>query len=225
LTQENRAQKSRQKTFFLCLKNSILMLSLSPIIMIIIDEIAVDPKVAQMQFACDLGVCKGACCTLKGGRGAPLNDEEVDEIYSAYPVVKKYLPAEHARWIRDHGLVEGEPGRYATQCKDEEACVFVFYENGIAKCSFEKAYINGETQWRKPTSCHLFPLRARDEMGSELRFEYLNECEPAFIRGTRENIPLFKFLKDVLVREYGAEWYERFANECEVQSGNSEWGD
>ncbi len=193
--------------------------------MIIIDEIAVDPKVPQMHFACDLGMCKGACCTLKGGRGAPVTDEEVEEIYRAYPVVKKYLPAEHTKWIRDHGLVEGEPGRYATQCKDEQACVFVFYESGIAKCSFEKGFINGEIPWRKPTSCHLFPLRTGNGIGSELRFEYLNECEPAFTKGIRENVPLFKFLKDVLVREYGVEWYERFETECEGRSGKSEQGD
>ena len=189
--------------------------------MIIIDEISVDLRVPQMRFACDLVQCKGACCTLKGGRGAPITDDEVDEIYAAYPVIKKYLPAEHVTWIRDHGLVEGAPGRYATQCKDEEACVFVFYEHGVAKCSFEKAYLNGEIQWRKPASCHLFPLRASHGPETELRFEYLHECEPAFDRGLRENIPLFKFLKDVLVREYGVEWYGRFESECKVRSGSS----
>jgi Protein of unknown function (DUF3109) len=193
--------------------------------MIIIDEIAVDPKVPQMHFACDLEVCKGACCTLKGGRGAPVTDEEVEEIYKAYPVIKKYLPADHAKWIRDYGLVEGEPERYATQCIDEQACVFVYYESGIAKCSFERAYLNGEIQWRKPVSCHLFPLRAENGHGAELRFEYLHECEPAFNRGDREKIPLFKFLKEVLVREHGTEWYERFEAECEQRAGKLERGD
>jgi len=183
--------------------------------MIIIDEITIDPKVPEIRFACDLLACKGACCTLKGGRGAPLTDDEVDEIYAAYPVVRKYLPAEHLRWVREHGLVEGGPGSYATECKDEGACVFVFYENGVAKCSFEKAYLNGEIQWRKPVSCHLFPLRARKGSTPELRFEYIHECEPALARGARENIHLFRFLKDVIERKYGAAWYARFMMECE----------
>ena len=193
--------------------------------MILIDEIAVDLKVPQMHFACDLGECKGACCTLKGGRGAPLTDDEVEEIYAAYPKVMKYLPAEHKKWIQDHGLVEGEPGRYATECKDEEACVFVFYEQGIAKCSFEKAYLSGEIKWRKPISCHLFPLRAGGGPSSDLRFEYLHECEPAFAKGLREKTRLFRFLKDVLVRVYGEEWYKHFETECEERSADSRRGD
>lgn len=193
--------------------------------MFIIDEIAVDLKVPQMRFACDLVECKGACCTLKGGRGAPVSDEEVEEIYDAYAIVRKYLPLEHRVWIQDHGLVEGDPGRYATQCRDEQACVFVFYDSGVAKCSFEKAFLNGEIEWRKPISCHLFPLRALNGLAPELRFEYLHECEPAFSKGLRDNVPLFKFLKEVLVRAYGIEWYERFETECEERTGNSQRGD
>jgi len=149
----------------------------------------------DVHFACNLGECKGACCTLNGGRGAPVTDEEVDEIYNAYPVVKKYLPKEHTEWIERHGLVEGAPGYYATQCKDEQACVFVYYDDGIAKCSFEKGFHNKEIQWRKPLSCHLFPLRTSYGTPEQLRFEYLHECEPASKKGSREKFPLFKFFE------------------------------
>ncbi|HTR81024.1 MAG TPA: DUF3109 family protein [Bacteroidota bacterium] len=193
--------------------------------MFVIDEIAVGANVPHLHFACDLGACKGACCTLKGGRGAPVSDGEVDEIYNAYPIVEKYLPDEHKAWIEQHGLVEGSPGRYATVCIEEEACVFVHYEKGVAKCSFEKAFHNGEILWRKPLSCHLFPLRGSDESGHELRFEYLPECEPALIKGAREDVSLFKFLKDVLVRAYGDAWYDRFAAECEKRIPISEHRD
>ena len=141
--------------------------------MFTIDEILVDRRIADVHFACDLGECKGACCTLKGGRGAPVTDEEVEEIFAAYPAVKKYLPKEHVDWIELHGLVEGGRGYYATQCREEQACVFVYYDNGIAKCSFEKGFHNKEIQWRKPLSCHLFPLRASDGTPEQLRFEYL----------------------------------------------------
>ncbi|MGA9408153.1 MAG: DUF3109 family protein [Bacteroidota bacterium] len=193
--------------------------------MFTIDEINVDTKAADLHFACDLAECKGACCTLQGGRGAPITDNEVDEIYNAYPVVKKYLSKEHKEWIERHGLVEGSPGYYATQCKNNQACVFVFYDDGVAKCSFEKAFHNKEIQWRKPLSCHLFPLRASYGVPEQLRFEYLHECEPAFKKGSREKIPLFKFLRDVLVRAYGRPWYEQFEAECEERSSNSERGD
>ena len=193
--------------------------------MFTIEEIRVDGRVADVQFACDLNECKGACCTLKGGRGAPVTDEEVDEIYNAYEIVKKYLPKEHREWIEFHGLVDGGPGFYATQCRNEEACVFVYYENGIAKCSFERSFHNGEIQWRKPLSCHLFPLRASYNSPEQLRFEYLHECEPAFKRGSSERIPLFKFLKDVLVRAYGRAWYRQLEDECGKRSSISSRGD
>ena len=193
--------------------------------MFTIDEILVDDRIADVPFACDLGECKGACCTLNGGRGAPVTDEEVDEIYTAYPVVKKYLPKEHTEWIERHGLVEGAPGYFATQCRNEQACVFVYYDNGVAKCSFEKGFLNKEIRWRKPLSCHLFPLRASYGSPEQLRFEYLHECEPAFKKGSREKFPLFKFLKDVLVRAYGRTWYQRFETECEERSCNSQRGD
>jgi Protein of unknown function (DUF3109). len=193
--------------------------------MFTIDEIFVESKVADVHFACDLVQCKGACCTLKGGRGAPVTDLEVDEIYDALPIVKKYLPQEHRDWIKRHGVVDGFSGFYATQCVDEEACVFVHYENGVAKCSFETAFHKKEIQWRKPLSCHLFPLRISHGMAKEMRFEFLPECEPALEKGGREKVPLFKFLKEVLVRAFGKEWHERFARECEERSYISEKGD
>lgn len=177
-------------------------------------EIQVPSDVADIQFACDLARCKGACCTLKGGRGAPITRDEVEEIRRAFPVVRKYLPQEHREWIARNGLVEGVAGYQATQCIEQGACVYVHYEGGVAKCSFETAFHNNELEWRKPLSCHLFPLRVGHGLPKDLRFEYLNECEPALAKGSRERIPLYAFLKDVLVRAFGREWYDRLAAEC-----------
>ena len=182
--------------------------------MFTIDNISVEEKIGGVHFACDLEACKGACCTLKGGRGAPVSDGEVDEIFKAYPVIKKYLSADHREWIEHNGLVEGVPGYYATQCVNEEACVFVHYENGIAKCSFEKAFHKKEIGWRKPLSCHLFPLRMNDNLAPQLRFEFLAECEPAFRKGEREGSRLYRFLETVLVRAFGTDWYKKFERQC-----------
>ena len=193
--------------------------------MFTIENILIENKVAEVNFACDLNRCKGACCTLKGGRGAPVTDLEVEEIYNALPAVEKYLPQNHRDWITHHGVVDGFSGFYATQCVDEEACVFVHYEHGIAKCSFETAFHKKEIQWRKPLSCHLFPLRVSHGMPKEIRFEFLPECAPALERGAREQVPLFAFLKEVLIRAFGKEWYERFARDSNVQSRISERGD
>ncbi len=186
------------------------------------NKISVERNDAKINFACDLAQCKGACCTMKGARGAPLSDNEVDEIYKAFPVVKRYLSKEHLSVIKKYGMIQGDTGNFATQCVNEQACVFVYYENGIAKCSFEKAFFNGETEWRKPLSCHLFPFRQSYNGTRQLFFEYIRECAPALERGTREKIPVYKFLKDALVRTYSEKSYEELSAELEHDKGKGE---
>ena len=186
--------------------------------MFTIGEIAVEPEVADVHFACDLGSCKGACCTLKGGRGAPVTEEEATEIYAAFPVVRKYLPQKHREWIERHGMMEGYTGAFTTRCVDDRACVFVHYEAEIARCSFETAYSKNEINWQKPLSCHLFPLRLSRGIVKEVHYEILEECAPAVRKGNAERTPLRIFLKDVLVRAFGAGWYEQFVAGCAEQS-------
>jgi Fe-S-cluster containining protein len=173
--------------------------------MILIGEIAVDDSVLGTKFACDLNACKGACCTFPGGRGAPLADAEVAEIEQAFPAVKQYLPELHAAVIERNGLVDGSPGNYATQCVDGKACVFVYYDGDIAKCSFERAFYEKKISWHKPLSCHLFPLRIRKD-GNEVHYEYFSECHPALERGSSEGIPVHRFVAAPLERAFGAQW-------------------
>ncbi len=184
--------------------------------MFVIQETTVDQPVASIKFACDLKSCKGACCTLRGGRGAPLLSEEISEIQKAYPIIKKYLSDEHLARIDEMGLFEGSEEDYTTPCYENRACVFVTYENGIAKCSFEKAYLKGEISWRKPLSCHLFPIRIDRGTQDHLRFEFISECNPALDKGSEEDIYLTDFLKEALVRAYGEPWYERFLQLCKT---------
>ena len=176
--------------------------------MFVISEISVHESVAETKFACDLEACKGACCTFPGGRGAPLRDDEVAEIEKAFPLVESTLPPEHRNAIKRHGLVDGSSGNFATQCVEGKACVFVFYDKDIAKCSFEKAFLEKKIQWRKPLSCHLFPIRiARD--GGGIHYEYFSECEPALERGRKEGIALHRFSSEPLQRAFGKEFTEK----------------
>jgi hypothetical protein len=169
--------------------------------------------ITDASFACDLVRCKGACCTVPGGRGAPLLDNEIDEIQRAFPIVRKYLSAEHLAVLEAKGLVEGQPGDFVTPCVNNRACAYVTYEQGIAKCSFEKAYHNRELTWRKPLSCHLFPLRLDQRERLRLRYEYLVDCEPALERGKREGIPLVEFLREPLIRAFGDDWYRQLLDD------------
>jgi uncharacterized protein DUF3109 len=182
--------------------------------MFIVGEAVIDEAVAQARFSCDLAQCRGACCTLPGGRGAPLMDSELEELQRATPFAAKYLSEEHRRIAARHGVFEGLPGGYSTVCLNDRDCLFVTYEGSVARCSLEKAYLNGETAWRKPISCHLFPIRISTDAMQIVRYEKIPECSPARRSGEAANVPLSLFLKDALVRRYGEQWYERFRIEC-----------
>lgn len=177
--------------------------------MFVIGEAVIDDTVGHVAFCCDLHVCKGACCCISGGRGAPLQDEEVREIKKAYPIVKQYLSEKSVQTIETFGLVDGMPGDHATMCVEQRECVFVYFDDdGIAKCSFERAWQEGKIDWRKPISCHLFPIRVHRLGRDFLRYVEIEECAGARKRGQAEKVELIRFLKDPLVRRFGDAWYQ-----------------
>ncbi len=186
--------------------------------MFVIGEAVIDEAVSRVSFRCDLAVCKGACCCIAGGRGAPLEDDEVQEIARALPFVARYLSEDSLHAIETMGPVEGRPGDYATTCIDERECVFVTMQDGIALCAFERAYRDGAITWQKPLSCHLFPIRVSRSDPQVLRYEEIEECEGGRQRGRRERTPLHQFLKAPLVRRYGQAWYDEFRRACERAS-------
>jgi hypothetical protein len=186
--------------------------------MFVIGETVVDDAVAQANFCCDVELCKGACCTLEGGRGAPLEDDEVLEIEKAYPIVKRYLDERNIRAIENSGLYDGSPGDFATNCIERRECVFSYFENGIAKCSFEKAFLQGETDWQKPVSCHLFPLRVRKSGRETVRYEHIEECNPGRVLGELHKTKLYDFLRAPLVRKFGEGWYKSLVECCRSKS-------
>jgi hypothetical protein len=182
--------------------------------MFVIGEAVIDEAAGRASFCCDLPACRGACCTLPGWRGAPLEDDEVLEIAKAFPVVRQFLGEKSLRAIASQGLTEGSPGDFATPCVDGQECVFVYFEDGIARCSFERAYERGLTDWRKPLSCHLFPIRIRHIGKDFVRYEMIDECAPARRKGETEGVPLRDFLREPLVRRYGETWYRKFIEHC-----------
>ena len=176
--------------------------------------VTIDDSVRTTQFACDLLQCKGACCTLPGGRGAPVTDEECDAIAQAIPVVEKYLPPQALDRIHEAGLWEGGEGHRALECIDHKDCVFVFHEGEIAKCALERAYMNGEIAFRKPLSCHLFPIRiSKERIHDHIYVERIPECNAGYLNGERKKIAVTDFLKDALIRAYGESAYEAIAKD------------
>ena len=175
----------------------------------VIDNVAVEGALLARKFACDLLKCKGACCSLPGGRGAPLLGSEIEQIQEMLPVVLPKLSEEKRKTIEQHGFYEGERGDYATTCINDKDCVFVYRENGIAECAIERAFNEGNVSFRKPISCHLYPIRVNKFGGDILRYHEIAECMPAVKNGERENISVVEFVKAALVRLYGEDWYNK----------------
>lgn len=172
------------------------------------EKFIIDDRIFNIKFSCDLLKCKGACCTLNGAGGAPILDEEVSKINSVIKVVKKYLSDKSKEVLDKEGFLEGRKEDYSIKSVEDQDCVFVYYENDIAKCSFEKAFNNGESDFKKPISCHLFPVRINGKNRNIIKYEEISECENALSKGHDENITIFEFVRDSIEREYGKNFYK-----------------
>ena len=168
-----------------CIKQQIVIFSSKIIPMYVnnlipIEDVLIRTEIAEISFACDLKKCKGACCTIESEYGAPLLKEEIVQIEGILDIVKEYLPKKHILEIEENGFYESKEDELLTVSFENKACVFVYYEKGIAKCSIERAYFDGKTKFRKPISCHLFPIRVSRFGGDVLRFEKFERMRSGF---------------------------------------------
>jgi hypothetical protein len=178
--------------------------------MIIIDNVYIDNDIIKEQFVCALDKCKGGCC-VDGDAGAPLLREELEKIEEVFPQVKKYLTPEALAEIEKTGLYrEDEDFDMVTPDINGGVCVYGYTdEQGVVKCAIEKAYNNGEVNWKKPISCHLFPIRVHQKGIFEvLKYEPREDlCAPACANGVSLGVPVYQFLKEPLIRKYGEDFY------------------
>ena len=172
-----------------------------------IDGVFVNKEIVDVNFTCDLAKCKGACCTMESEFGAPITENEIEEINKVLPVIKKYLPNEHLEIIEKNGFWIDKQGELMTRSLNNRACVFVTWEGDIAKRGIERAFRDGKIDFAKPVSCHLFPIRVSSFGGDVLRFEKYSECQPALEKGKGTQIKILDFCGDALRREYGREWF------------------
>lgn len=180
-----------------------------------IDGVIVNPDVIKTEFTCDLSKCKGACCTMESELGAPLEKDEVEKIKEILPIVLEYLPEKHKNAIANEGFYENSDDLLMTKSINNRDCVFVFYEGDVAKCGIEKAYFDGKVDFRKPISCHLFPIRISDFGGPVLRYEKYKDCAPALEKGKETELTIFEFCKDALIRMFGETWYKKVKKQTE----------
>lgn len=169
----------------------------------------VSEDVIEKEFVCNLSACKGKCC-IDGEAGAPLEEEELQTLMDIYPHVKPLLRPEGVSAIEEQGLFITSDGEYETPLINERDCAYVIFdEKDTAKCGIEEAYNQGLIDWKKPISCHLYPVRIMEYSEfSAVNYHKWPICDDACVLGKELQVPVYKFVKEALIRKYGKDWYD-----------------
>ena len=178
--------------------------------MIKIEDKIISLDIFKKHFLCDLNSCQGQCC-VEGESGAPLLNEEKIILDRIYKKIKPNLTKEALIEIKKNGIaVIDKDKELTTSLVNNRECVFAIKEDGITKCSIEKTYLSGKINFRKPISCHLFPIRVKEYTDFDaLNYEKIKICDSACTLGKKKNVRLYQFLKDPLIRKYGKSWYKK----------------
>lgn len=182
--------------------------------MIEIDGKIVSDDILTECFACDIARCKGECC-VDGNSGAPLEMEEADILEEEYENYKPYMTPEGIESVERQGfMVVDCDGDYTTPLVDDAECAYSYRENGITLCAIEKAFREGKCSFRKPISCHLYPIRLINLSNGTIGLNYhrWNVCSSACENGRKLGIPVYKSLREPIIRRFGEEFYK--ALEC-----------
>lgn len=180
--------------------------------MIQIKDTLVSDDIIYKEFVCDLSKCKGACC-VKGDAGAPLTSEEVELLPQIIEDIKPYLRKEGIEAIEEQGThVLDREGETVTPLVNGQECAFVVFDGDIAKCGIEKAFQDNAVTFRKPVSCHLYPVRIRKfDRLTAANYDIWEICEPARRNGKKLRVSVHTFVKDALIRRFGKDWYNHLS--------------
>ena len=168
----------------------------------------VSEDIIEKDFVCNLNACKGKCC-IDGEAGAPLEESELQILMDIYPKVKPFLRKEGIAAIEDQGLFTMSEGEYETTLIDDKDCAYVIFDDKkIAKCGIEEAYNAGEIKWKKPISCHLYRVRLMEYSEfTAVNYHHWPICDDACALGKELQVPVYKFVKEALIRKFGKNWY------------------
>lgn len=179
--------------------------------MIQIGDTLVSDELLSEAFVCDLNACKGACC-VEGEYGAPLEQEEADELKDKTELIAPYLSEKGREVIAQQGAwVKGEDGDLETPLMPSGHCAYVIEdENKILKCGLERVHEEGHINLKKPISCHLYPVRVKRYTSFEaVNYHRWKICSPACSLGSALNTKIYVFVKEALIRKYGQDWYDQ----------------
>ena len=189
--------------------------------MIEIDNKLLSSELFKKEFVCNLGACKGACC-VEGNAGAPVEEHEVEILEKIYPKVAPYLTEKGRLAIDQQGTSVDGFGEKETPLIDGKECAYTIFEaNGTAKCGIEQAHTDGVIDWKKPISCHLYPIRITKYTDFEaLNYDRWSICSDACTLGEELKVPVYVFLKEPLIRKYGPEFYDEVKSAADFLKKN-----
>ncbi|MDA3883589.1 MAG: DUF3109 family protein [Bacteroidales bacterium] len=189
--------------------------------MIEIDNTLISLDIIEKNFVCDYAKCKGVCC-IEGDSGAPVNEEEIAILQKDLQNILAYVPKKNKKVLKKEGVFYiDQEGEKVTTLVENAECAFVTHNNGVLTCAIELAWKDGKTTLQKPISCHLYPIRSKKYRDFEaLNYDTWHICKDAVCKGNTENIKIYQFLKESLIRKYGRNWYtqlEMIATEWQKQ--------
>lgn len=188
--------------------------------MIQIGDTIVALDIIEENFLCDLSACKGECC-VEGDSGAPLDLEEVERLKEVLPLIWEELSPAAREIIEQQGVAyKDRDGDMVTSIVNGKDCVFTYYdEQGVCKCAVEKAYREGKTDFYKPVSCHLYPIRLQPYRSfTAVNYHRWSVCKAAVALGNLKGLKIYQFLKEPLIRRFGQEWYDELCMVAEEYS-------
>ncbi len=176
--------------------------------MLQIKNTIVSEDLIEKEFVCNLSACKGVCC-VAGDAGAPLELSEKIILEQIYDKVKPFLNDKGVAAIEEQGLYTiNDTGDVETPLVSGKECAYTIFEDGKASCGIEKAYNQGAVDWKKPISCHLYPVRIQEYSSfSAVNYNRWSICDDACSLGESLSVPVYRFVKDALLRKFGKEWY------------------
>ena len=194
--------------------------------MIQIDKAILSLDIIEQKFECDLQACKGACRVI-GDSGAPLEEKELVFLKKFYPQIKPYMEEKGIQAIEEQGLyITDFDGDKVTPLVNNQECAYVYFDGDITKCAIEQAYFDGKISFRKPISCHLYPIRITSYKKLDaVNYDTQSFCKTAREKGKSTGMPVYKFTKDSLSRKYGSTWVKKMneiAKEYLKQTGKDE---
>ena len=187
--------------------------------MIRIGNIICSLEIVEKHFICDLNKCRGACC-VQGDSGAPLTREESELLLREMTHILPFLTERGKTALEKYGphMIDQEGDIVTPLVNGNEECAFAFFEGGIARCAIEKAFAEGKSVFRKPLSCHLYPIRTKEYPEYiTLNYDVWGICQPARDMGERQKVPVYRFVREALERRFGVEWFR------ELDKAAREW--